>query len=131
MPEMKSKIFLLYDYQGKGLLGCFIFLLLLTAAIIVALKLGPIYYANFNFESDIKTETSRAGARFLDNETITKDILALAKKNEIRIKKEDIKIDRYAGQIHIEVTYSVPVDLIFFERDLNFKIKASSFVGSL
>jgi len=128
---MKFKAFYLHNCQGKGLLGCLFFLLLLTAAIIVALKLGPIYYANFNFESDLKTETSRAGAHFLDNETIIKDILSLAKKNEIRIKKEDIKIDRYAGQIHIEVSYSVPVDFILFERNLNFKLKASSFIGTL
>ncbi len=117
--------------EGKGLVGCMTFLILFVAAAIVAIKVGPIYYANFNFESDVKTEASRAGARFLDDETIVKDLIAMAKKNEIRIRKENIKIDRFAGQLHIEVNYSVPVDFFFLERNLNFKIKASSFVGSL
>ncbi len=128
---MRSNGVSLRACEGKGLFGCMVFLILLTAAIIVALKLGPIYYTNYSFESDVRTEASRAGARFLDDETIVKDLMALGKKNEIRIKKENIIIDRFAGQIHIEVHYAVPVDFIFFRRHLNFKIKTSSFIGSL
>jgi hypothetical protein len=89
------------------------------------------YYSNFNFENDVKTVASRAGAHFLDNQQITKDILSLAKRNEIRIKREDIKLERFAGQLHIRVDYSVPVDFIIMERDLNFEIEASSFIGTL
>ena len=117
--------------EGKGLLGCMVFIVLMGVAIFLAIKLGPIYYSNFNFESDVKTEASRAGARFMDDETIVRDLMAVAKRNDIRLKKEDIKVERFAGQIHFEVHYAVPVDFLLFQRDINFHIKASSFVGTL
>jgi hypothetical protein len=129
---MRSKYFRrLNDPEGKGIVGCVILIVLLGVAIYLGIVLSPIYYANFNFESGLKTEISRAGAHFLDNETIAKDIMDLAKRNEIRLTRQNISIDRFAGQIHIKVRYSVPVDFILFEQDLSFKIDESSFVGTL
>jgi hypothetical protein len=117
--------------EGKGVIGCLLSIVMLAVAIYLGIVLFPIYYSNFNFENDVKTVASRAGAHFLDNQQITKDILSLAKRNEIRIKREDIKLERFAGQLHIRVDYSVPVDFIIMERDLNFEIEASSFIGTL
>ena len=117
--------------EGKGVFGCIIFIFILGVAIFLVIRLGPLYYANFNFEADVKTEASRAGAHSLNDSTIVRDILVMAKRNEIRLEKEDISIERYAGQVHIEVDYSVPVSFVFFVRDINFQISASSFVGTL
>ena len=129
---MKSNgLRLLRDSEGKGLFGCVVLIVLFLATIFVTIKLAPIYYANYNLESEVKTEVSRAGAHSLTDEVIIKDVLNLAKRNEIRLKKENISVQRFAGQIHIELNYSVPVDFIIFERDLDFRIKESSFIGSL
>ena len=129
---MRSKYFRrLNDSEGKGIVGCVILIVLLGVAIYLGIVLAPIYYSNFNFESGVKTEVSRAGAHFLENETIAKDIMDLAKRNEIRLSRQDISVERFAGQIHIKVRYSVPVDFILFEYDLTFKIDESSFVGTL
>ena len=128
---MRSECLILRESEGKGLLGCSVFIVLMGVLIVLAIKLGPIYYSNFNFESEVKTEASRAGARFTDDETIIRDLMAMAKRNDIRLKRENIGVERFAGQIHIEVRYTVPVDFLFLKRDINFQIKASSFVGSL
>ena len=129
---MKSNgLRLLRDSEGKGLFGCVVLIVLFLATIFVTIKLAPIYYANYNLESEVKTEVSRAGAHSLTDEVIIKDVLNLAKRNEIQLKKENISVQRFAGQIHIELNYSVPVDFIIFERDLDFRIKESSFIGSL
>jgi hypothetical protein len=129
---MRSKYFRrLNDSEGKGIVGCVILIVLLGVAIYLGIVLAPIYYSNFNFESGVKTEVSRAGAHFLENEAIAKDIMDLAKRNEIRLSRHDISVERFAGQIHIKVRYSVPVDFILFEYDLTFKIDESSFVGTL
>lgn len=117
--------------EGKGLIGCLFAIVLLAAAIYLGIILVPIYYSNFNFENEVKTTASRAGARYFDNDQIIKEVLTLAKKNEIRITKQDVKVERFAGQLHIRVDYSVPVDFIILERDLNFEIEASSFIGTL
>ena len=129
---MRSKYFRrLNDSEGKGIVGCVILIVLLGVAIYLGIVLAPIYYSNFNFESGVKTEVSRAGAHFLENEAIAKDIMDMAKRNEIRLSRQDISVERFAGQIHIKVRYSVPVDFILFEYDLTFKIDESSFVGTL
>jgi hypothetical protein len=100
---------------------------LLGAAIFLAIKLGPIYYSNHDFEKDVQTEANLVGTRLLDNETVIKDILNMAANKNIRLKKENIKVERFAGQIHITVDYAVPVDYGVFKRDLNFQITVSSF----
>jgi hypothetical protein len=121
----------LQETEGKGMIGCILLIVLLGVVIYLGIVLAPIYYANFNLESGVKTEISRAGAHFLDNETMIKDILALAGREEIRLTRESISIDRFAGQVHLTIRYSVPVDFILFERNLNFDIKESSFIGTL
>lgn len=117
--------------EGKGLVGCIAALVLFAVALYLGITLGPIYYSNYNLESSVKTTASRAGAHFFTDEQIVAEVMDLAKRNEIRIKKEDIAIDRFAGQVHIKVFYSVPVNFVLFDRDLDFKIVASSFIGTL
>ena len=118
-------------HEGKGSLGCLFLLFLFGVAVILGFKLVPLYYANSSFESDVKTEASRAGARFLDDEMVTTDILDLAKRHEIRLKREDIRIERRVSQLRIIVHYTVPVDFVILQRDLHFEINASSFIGRL
>jgi len=117
--------------EGKGIVGCVFLIFLTGVAIYLAIVLAPIWYADFNFESDVKTEISRAGAHFLDDEAIVKDIMDMARRNEIRLTRQNISIERFAGQVHVRVQYSVPVDFILFERDITFKTEGSTFVGTL
>ena len=129
---MKSKgSDILLNSEGKGLIGCIGAIILLAALIFVGIKLGPIYYSNLLFEEDIKNVTSRAGTHGLTNEVIIEDILELARKNNINMTKKEasknITIERYAGLVHIEVHYWVPVDFLVLKRNFEFQIKASSF----
>lgn len=116
---------------GKGTTGCFVFLLLLGIAVLVGFKLGPDYYSYSNFRDEVKTEASRAGAHFLDDDTIIKEVLDLARKNEIRLKREDVKVERLAGQVFITIRYSVPQDIYGFQRIAEYEIKVSSYIGRL
>ncbi len=120
-----------HNEEGKGTAGCLVFLLLLAVCCFVGIIVGPPYFANSGFETDVKAEVSRAGAHYFDDDTVIKDILDLAKRNEIRLKREDIKVERVAGQVYVTIRYSVPVDFMIHQRDLNFEIKASSFIGRL
>ncbi len=119
------------DTEGKGILGCIFMTVLIGVAIFLAIKLGPIYYSNYNLDSEIKDEVSRAGAHLYDDDRVAADIMAMAKRNDIRLKREDIQVQRFAGQIHIKVDYFVPVDFLVLQHDMSFSIKASSFIGAL
>lgn len=116
--------------DGKGMIGCIIFIVLIGIAVFLAISLGPLYYSNNNFRSDVEAEVSRAAAKSLKNEIIVDNILAMAKMYEIELTTEDIKVDRFAGQVHVEVHYTVPVNFALFRRGHKFHIEASSFVGT-
>jgi hypothetical protein len=117
--------------EGKGTAGCLVFVLLLAIGTFIALNVGPSYLASRSFEADLKTEVSRAGARFYANDTLLKEVLLLAKKNEVRIAPENVRIERYSNQIFVKVKYSLPIDLYFYEYIMNVDIKASSYIGTL
>lgn len=116
--------------DGKGMIGCIVSLVVIGTVIFLAIRLGPLYYSNHNFKSDVEAEVSRAAAKSLKDEIIIDNILAMAKMYEIELRREDIKVDRFAGQVHVEMNYSFPVNFALFQRGLNFQIAASSFVGT-
>ena len=135
MITMKSKgLDTLRDSEGKGFLGCMGAIVILAAMIFVGIKLGPIYYSNYTFEEDLKTLVSRSGARYTPNEKIIIDIVELAKENNINLThenaKNNIEIERFAGQLHVTVQYFVPVDFLIIRRNLRFQIKLSSFTSA-
>ncbi len=121
----------LSDCDGKGIAGCLFFILLLAIAGFVAVKLFPVYYTNKSLETDVRTEVSRAGAHFYDDEVLLSNILAIAKKNEVLLTRENVKVERFAGQINVAIHYTVPVDFVVYQRELEFDIRASSFIGKL
>ena len=124
----------LMNDEGKGLIGCIAAIILLAAMIFAGVKLGPVYYANYIFEEDLKNVTSQAGARFISDENIVDDILKVAREDNINLKQKDAKqnitIQRFAGQIHINVKYYVPIDFLIFKKTLKFEIKLSSFTAA-
>ena len=117
--------------EGKGTLGCIITLLLLAIATVATIRIGPPYFAFKSFEADLKKETSKAGANAYDDETIVKNVVDLARRNEIRLQKEDVTVERYAGQVFVSVHYALPVDLFFYEHKINMDVRTSSYVGRL
>jgi hypothetical protein len=119
------------ECAGKGTTGCLIFVLLFGCAMLAGARVIPVYYSFSSFETDVKTEISQAGARFYDDETVIKHVLDIAKRNEIRLQREDITVEHIASQLQISIHYSVPVDLMVYEHNMDFKIRASSYVGTL
>ncbi len=119
------------DEQGKGTMGCVVSLALLGIMAYIVIRSGPDYYAFKSFDADVRTAISRAGANFYDDETVLRDVLDLARRNEVRVARENIKIERFAGQLHVTIHHTIPLDLIITQHKMNFEIKASSYVGRL
>jgi hypothetical protein len=122
---------LLYNTEGKGIIGCLIVIVLLGFAIFMSIQLVPVYYSYYSMESEAKKEISKAGAHSLKDEAIIRNVLEAAKRNEVPLKEEDIQIERIAGQVIMEIDYVVPMDFVALQRDFNFHIRVSSFVGAI
>jgi hypothetical protein len=119
------------NQEGKGAVGCFVFLFVLAIGVLALIRLWPDYYAYKTLDTELRTEASRAGANFLEDDAIMANVLLLAKRSDVYLKKENVKIQRVAGQIFITVHYVVPIDFIFYTWNMDCNIKASSFVGRL
>jgi hypothetical protein len=122
---------LLYNTEGKGIMGCLVFIVLLSVAIFLSIQLFPVYYSYYSMESEIKKEISKAGARSLKDEEIIRDVMELAKRNEVPLQEDDIQIERIAGQIIFVIDYEVPTDFMVLQKNLNFHIRESSFMGAM
>jgi hypothetical protein len=121
----------LQNADGKGLTGCLVFLVLLGILCFAVIRVGPDYYAFKGFEADVKTEAARAGANFFDDETIVRDVLDLARKNEIHLKQENVKVERFAGQVFIKIHYVLEADFIVYKRNIDMDFSVSSYIGRL
>ncbi len=117
--------------DGKGAFGCIFSLAVLGIALFVAMRVAPPYLSYKQLESDTKSEAARAGAHFLLDETIVKELLPIAEKNDVILTSDNIRIRRFADQLEINIHYVVPVDLIFYQHELEFDIKAASYIGRL
>ena len=115
--------------EGKGAVGCFLTIVFLSAGLLFAVRVGPPYVAYKSFETEVTTIISRAGANFYDDERLVSSLLAAAKKNEVPLEREHIKLERYSNQLQAEINYVVPISLIVYNYDMNCSIKAQSFVG--
>ena len=121
----------LRNQSGKGLVGCVFFLLIFAVLGYAAIILCPIYYENYSLETELRTVSARAGANFFSDLQITKEVMDLAKRHEIKLKKEDVQIERMAGQVIIHVYYVARADFGFFVKELEFNVEESSFIGKL
>ncbi len=117
--------------EGKGTFGCLLSIVVLGLLVVVTLRAGPPFFAWKSFEADLMREVSRAGANLYDEETITKNVLDLAKRHELNLPRENIKVERAAGQIFVSVKCTIPLDLIVYQHDINFEVKTSSLIGRL
>jgi hypothetical protein len=116
--------------EGKGSLGCIVSIFLVIIIIFVSFKLGPPYFSHYEFKGEVKHAVSRYGARAISDENIKKDLINLAEKNKVLLKNENIQIRRFAGQLILNVEYSIPVDFLILKRDISFKVEESSFTAS-
>ena len=93
--------------------------------------MAPPWFSYKGLESDVKAEAARAGAHFLTDESIVKEIVYIAEKNDVRLAKDDIEIRRFADQLEITIQYTVPIDLLVYQWNWEFEMKTSSYVGRL
>jgi len=106
-------------------------MILAGAAVLVAVQAGPPYIAYSNLKGDIDTEVSRAGAHFYTDEVLVQHILEIAKKDEVNLVQENIVVERSARQVDVIIDYSVSVNFILVRHTFEFRISASSLLGSL
>jgi hypothetical protein len=93
--------------RGEGNFGCLVGLVLLAIAIFIAYKMIPVKVKNAELRQVVTDEAKAAGTH--KDDQILKAILAKAEENNLPVTEENVKINRAANEISVDVEYVVPV----------------------
>jgi hypothetical protein len=105
--------------SGEGQFGCLVGIILMLAAGLVAYKMIPIKVKAAELRDTVIDE-AKSGGQHTDNK-ITDEIMRSAERLELPVKEEDIIIERRAGQIRVEVSYTVPVEFPGYTYNWSFR----------
>lgn len=109
-----------YAERGEGKIKAIIYTAILVIGVYVAIKIVPIYVAEYQLK-DKMNEQARFAVVNRYNEDQIKDLLfKVVQDLDIPAKREDIKVTTTSKGLSIALTYSVPVDLMFYKTDITF-----------
>jgi hypothetical protein len=91
---------------------------------LVGFKLIPPYFANYEFEDSIKTESIQATYTSRSEDDIREAVVKEARNYDIPLTAKQVKVSRVGGlgtgSLNIEADYSVPIDLPGYSTTLEF-----------
>lgn len=87
-----------------------------------AIQIVPPYFANYQFQDAIETESRFAltGYPKRSQDDIQNEIFKKAQDLGLPVKHDDIKVDMTTGTVAISTDYSVPIDLKVYQFTLQF-----------
>jgi len=112
--------------RGAGNLKAIVWTMILVAFIYVAAMTLPVLINEYQFQDSIQDIARFASISRKTNEQIQKAVLEEAQKEDLPVEAEDIKVQSNGGNVHINVDYSVTIDLKIYQWTLNFHPAASN-----
>lgn len=108
--------------HGGSKLNLLITLVIMGAMIFAGVKVVPVYFANYQFQDAIQSESRFAltGYPKKGTEDIRDDVFKKAQELNIPAKREDIRVSVSNGSVDIGLDYSVPIDLRVYQFTLQF-----------
>jgi hypothetical protein len=106
--------------RGGGHLKAIIWTMVLVAFIYVAAMVLPVLVNEYQFQDSLQDIARFASLNRKSNDQIRQTVLDEAKKEDLPVEAENIKVEDKAGNVHIDVDYSVTVDLKVYQWTLNF-----------
>jgi cell division protein FtsL len=112
--------------RGSGNLKAIIWTAILVAFIYAAVIVIPVLISEYEFQDSLQNIARFASVNRKTNEQIKQAVLEEAQKEDLPVQAEDIKVEGNAGNVHIQVDYSVTVDLKVYQWTLNFHPAATN-----
>ena len=112
--------------SGKGTLKAVVWTMILVAFIYATAMVLPVLINEYQFQDSIQDIARFASVNRKSNEQIQKAVLEEAQKEDLPVEAADIKVVSNAGNIHINVDYSITIDLKVYQWTLNFHPAASN-----
>ncbi|HUA01436.1 MAG TPA: hypothetical protein VMB02_13965 [Candidatus Aquilonibacter sp.] len=114
--------------RGGSKLNTLVTLLILGAMAFVAVKIVPIYVANYQFQDSMESETRFALASYPKKsvDDIRDDAWKKAQELGIPAKEEDIQVSVSNNDVDITLDYSVSIDLAVYQWNKQFHVHADN-----
>jgi hypothetical protein len=112
--------------RGAGHLKAIIWTMILVAFIYAAAMLLPVLINEYQFQDSLQDIARSASLYRKSSDQIRQAVLDEAQREDLPVQAEDIKVQGQAGNVHIDVDYSVTVDLKVYQWTLNFHPAASN-----
>ena len=112
--------------RGGANFKAIIWTAILVAFIYVTAMVVPVLINEYQFQDGIQEIARFASVNRRTVDQIQKAVLDEAKKEDLPVEVDDIKVQANGGNIHINVDYSVTVDLKVYQWTLNFHPTANN-----
>lgn len=86
----------------------------------------PVLINEYQFQDSLQDIARFASVNRKSNEQVRQAVLEEAQKEDLPVEAEDIKVEGSGGNIHINVEYSVTIDLKVYQWTLNFHPAANN-----
>jgi hypothetical protein len=98
------------------------------ALLFVALKIVPVYFAKYEIQDAIETETRFAYSGYPKRsaDDIREEVWRKAQDLGIPAQKDAVQVDLGNGSVAIGIQYSVPIDLLVYQFTLEFNPHADN-----
>jgi hypothetical protein len=106
--------------RGEGKLKTVIYTAIIVLIIYAAVKLVPPYISDYQLSDKMQEQARYAVVNRYTEEQIRDNIFKVVQDLDIPAKREDIKVLASNAVVKISLTYTVPVDLLFYHKDLTF-----------
>jgi len=111
---------------GGANVKAIVWTVVLLAVLYVGAMMLPPLISEYQFQDSLQDIARYASVNRRTSEQIRQAVFAEAQKEDLPIQVEDIKVAGAAGNVHIDVDYSVTVDLKVYQWTLNFHPAASN-----
>ena len=106
--------------RGEGRLKAIVYFAILIGAVFVAVKVVPVYVAEYQLKDKITEQARFAVVNRMNDDQIKDSIFRTIQDLDIPAKRDDVKVANTNHGIAISVNYTVPVDFLVYQTDLNF-----------
>ena len=112
--------------RGEGKLKAIIFTVILAMSVYAACKMLPAYVADYQLKDKMQ-EIARFSVVNHDTEEQVRDkVFKVIDDLDIPVKREEIKVIALQKRVTVSVSYTVPVDLKFYQTELHFTSTAEN-----
>lgn len=106
--------------RGEGKLKAIIYTVILVTAVFLAVKLVPLYVAEYQLQDKMNEQAKFAIVNHYTEDQIRDILMKVIQDLDIPATRDDIKLTSTNHGVSVSVSYTVPVDFLVYKTNITF-----------